>query len=279
MIAFFLALIPYLDDRAEAALTTLRPALEASDDEYSQLRHRLTTLPALPTLLASLAAVIFLNLITAFFGAPIIFDTLAATSPISAALLYFMYMAAWWVFGALMYHTIHQLGLINRIYTKHVRITLFEISPLYAFSSLTALTAVSVTLTTYAWLAINPESQSSVGFGVAMLITVLGLAAFVWPLLGIHRLLVQEKTRLLDEGSRRLEAAILELHRRMDSGELEGMMDLSMAIGGLETEQNVLKAIPTWPWEPEIVRLLITALLLPLGLWVIQAVLPVIMGP
>jgi hypothetical protein len=57
------------------------------------------------------------------------------------------------------------------------------------------------------------------------------------------------------------------------------MMDLNMTIAGLEMEQNALNRIPTWPWEPETVRLLVTALLLPLGLWIVQVVLQVIMGP
>ena len=72
---------------------------------------------------------------------------------------------------------------------------------------------------------------------------------------------------------------MVELLRRMDEGRLEGMGDLSEAIASLETEQNVLKGIPTWPWQPETVRSLITALLLPLGLWVAQYVLQRILGP
>jgi hypothetical protein len=278
MISYFMALFPYLDNRADSALTTLRPTLKASEEEYSQLRYQLTTLPARPTLLASLAGVIAINLITALFGAPTSFVALAAISPMSAALLYFTYMVAWWVFGALLYHTVRTMRLINRIYTTHVRINLFGMSPLYAFSSVTALTAVSLTFSTYAWLAINLLFDP-MSIGIAVVITVLGLATFAWPLLGIHRLLVKEKERLLEEGSRRLEATIADLHQRVDSGELEGMMDLNMTIAGLEMEQNALNRIPTWPWQPETVRLLVTALLLPLGLWVVQIVLQAIMGP
>ncbi|MGB3904338.1 MAG: hypothetical protein WBB22_05400 [Anaerolineae bacterium] len=84
---------------------------------------------------------------------------------------------------------------------------------------------------------------------------------------------------MLDENFLLLEARIVELHERLNSGNLEGMENLNLAIASLEIEQNALSRIPTWPWQPETVRLLITALLLPLGLWITQLVLQAILGP
>jgi hypothetical protein len=40
-----------------------------------------------------------------------------------------------------------------------------------------------------------------------------------------------------------------------------------------------LERIPTWPWRPETLRLLITALVLPLGLWLAQFILQRLLGP
>jgi hypothetical protein len=151
--------------------------------------------------------------------------------------------------------------------------------PLYAFSSVTALTAVSSTVIPYAWAAINGTLSDPIAIGMTLPFTILAFASFVWPLLGLHRLLVEEKERLLDEAALRFEAAIVELHQRMDSGKLEGMTDMNMAIASLELEQNALNRIPTWPWQPETVRWLVTALVLPLGLWIIQFVLQRLLGP
>jgi hypothetical protein len=131
---------------------------------------------------------------------------------------------------------------------------------------------------TYVWTALNPASDV-IGIGMLLLIAALVVAAFVWPLLGVHRLLVEEKGRMLDEASLRLEAAIVELRQRMDSGKLEGMTDLNMAIASLELKQNALNRVSTWPWQPETVRWLVTALVLPLALWIIQFVLQRILGP
>ena len=278
MSTLLLALPPFLDNRADTGLKTIRPALETTEEQYGQLRYQLTTLPARPTLLASLTMAIFILLLGATRGRDSSIEALA-TWPISANLFYVLYLIGWWNFGAFLYHTIHQLRVINRIYTRHTRINVFRMRPLYAFSGVTALTAVSLAVPTYGWTALNPDNLSDpIAIGLAFLITVLALAAFVWPLLGIHRLLVEEKERLLAEISLRSETAMVELLRRIDEGKLEGMGDLSEAIASLETEQNALKRIPTWPWQPETVRSLITALLLPLALWTVQYILQRLLG-
>ena len=62
------------------------------------------------------------------------------------------------------------------------------------------------------------------------------------------------------------------------NGELEGMEDLNNAMANLEIELKALSGIPTWPWRPETVRLLVTALALPLGLWIVQYALQRVWG-
>jgi hypothetical protein len=279
MISLFLGLFQYLDDGAGAALSILRPALEASESEYSELHYQLTTLPVRPTLLASLISVVATALITGFLGEPSSFTALA-DSPVSLTFMYCLAMGIWWLFGAFVYHTIHQLRVINRIYTTYTRINLFQMSPLYAFSGTTALTAISLTLTIYIWYALNPETLSDpFSLGVAFLVTALALAVFIWPLLGVHRLLVTEKTRLLDETALHFEATIAELHQRLNDGNLEKMDEMNKAIASLEIEQRAIGRIPTWPWQPETVRWLVTALVLPLVLWIIQYILQLVLSP
>ena len=82
---------------------------------------------------------------------------------------------------------------------------------------------------------------------------------------------------MLDQVSLRLEAAFVELHQRMDNGNLE-VDDLINVISLLETERDTLKGVSTWPWQPETLRFLVTALVLPLLLWIIQFVLQRILG-
>ena len=276
---FLLALSLVLDSRADAALATLRPIVKASDEDYRRLRYQLITLPARPALLASLVAVIsivLLNLATDSFRD---FGGLGAF-PVSRAVIYVTYIGAWWVVAAFLVHTVHQLKTIHLIYTRHTRINLFNMRPLYGLSGVAALTGASLTIVTYGWMAINPDLfGNAISMAIVLPITVLALATFLWPLLGVHRLLEEAKGQLLDECSLRIESAITVLHQRVDGERLEGMDDLNKTIASLEIEQNLLDRIPTWPWRPETVRLLITALALPLGLWFIQYVLQRAIGP
>jgi hypothetical protein len=279
MIVLFLAMIHYLDRRADAALTSLRPVLIASEEEYTQLRYQLTTMPAWPTILASLAtiAVIFLlGLVTGEGESSI--EVLAA-APFAESLLHVTYYVGWWVCGAFLYHSIHQLRQIDRIYTQHTRVSLFAMSPLYAFSSVTALTAVTLAIATYGWTALNPENLSDpVAIVFVFLITVLALAVFAWPMLGTRRLLAKEKTQNLDRVSQRLEAVFSEMHECIDSRDVDELENLNKIVSILESERDTLEAISTWPWQPETLRVLVTALLLPLLLWIVQVILQQFMG-
>jgi hypothetical protein len=279
MVTFILAVIHYTDHRAGAALDTLRPALRVSEDEVSRLRYQLTTQPALPALLASLAVALFIAVLEIIGEPPALFQLLG-NAPVSRVLSFVVYFLGWWNFGALLHHLIHQLRQINHIYTKHTHVSLFRMGPLYAFSTVSAVTALSLAIPTYGWTALNPENLSDpLSIVMLLLITVLAVAAFIWPLLGIHGLLVEEKGRLLDQVALRLEATMAESHKRLDEGDLEDIGDLNTALSGLEMQRNALKAIPTWPWQPETVRLLITALGLPLGLWIAQYILQRVLGP
>jgi hypothetical protein len=279
---YFPALIHYLDARASKALDTMRPILKADDRQVQELRYRLTTLPAWPTALASLAVFLLPLLVDEFgrlAGQPDVFEVLGFAS-VSYWLVYVFYRLLWWIFGTLAYHTLHQLAQINRIYTQHTRVNLFRMGPLYAFSGVSALTAVGIIIPPYIFAALVPGAPAD-PITVAYMLPITGLAllAFVWPLLGIHQILAEEKARILDENALHFEAAIQELHQRVDSGELEGLGTTNTALATLESERALLNRIPTWPWQPETVRMLFTALALPLGLWIAQYVLQRVLGP
>jgi hypothetical protein len=50
----------------------------------------------------------------------------------------------------------------------------------------------------------------------------------------------------------------------MDRKDFGNLSILSTAFGMLEKEIDAIKAISTWPWQPETLRWLFTALVLPL---------------
>jgi hypothetical protein len=277
-ISFMLALFYYLDARADKALQSLEPVLTLSEQEYHEYQFQLTNLPSSRAILSG-AALVLLTIISELFGEPYRLELFDAY-PTSATLLKILYFAGWFALGNFIYHTIHHLGLINRIYTRHTRINLFNLSQLYAFSNLSAITAATLAILAYGWMVVNPEISRSDPLVLAWMlgITLFALATFFWPQLGIHRIQVQEKERLLQESNRLYQQVTTDLHQMIDENELAEIGNINVAIATLEMEQATLKKIATWPWDPESLRLLVTALAFPLGIWLLQYILQSLLG-
>jgi hypothetical protein len=278
VLAFFLALFFYLDKWAGSALEKLKPELMVGEEKYRELHFQLTTLPMGLTILASVI-LIGLNFISELITGPYIPEVFVSYQ-ISGYLIRVIYLVCWILFGAFMYHTIHQLMMINNIYTKHTDINLFRMRPLYAFSNLSAFTAGSFAVIIYGFIAVNPgvELNDPVILVWILVFIVTALVTFVWPQLGMHRLQVAEQERLLDEAYMRMEKSVARLHQQVDDGELKDMEDLNFAIASLDIEVNSIRSVRTWPWEPETLQILVTALALPLGLWFIQLILERLFG-
>jgi hypothetical protein len=279
-IAFIAGIIPYFDDRARAALKMIKPALTIHDAEYQKLTYQLTHLPALKTILASILTLIFV-FVTEWIGGGAYYIEDLVNYPLSAGISRGIYLVCWWFFGAFIYHTIHQLGLINRIYTQHTHIDLFQMRPLYGFSNLTALTASSLVLLPYGFLYINPEVEltNPVVLSNYLIISTIALATFLLPQLGIHRLQQDEKEHLVKEVNKRYKATMGELLKCVDGGEYESTADLIATMNALTNERKNINGISTWPWQPETFRWLFTAMVLPLLLWLAQYFLGRILTP
>ena len=268
------ATMHFLDNSARAALEEYRPALTVSEAEYQQLKYKLTTMPALPTLLWTLACLIPLagSLLSAidYFYTPLRSIGLFQ-SPVSGTLEMVMVFMWWLVAGPFFYHTYRQLRIISEIHARHTQINLFRLRPLYSLSKLTAQTAAIISLILYVAILAAPRLYSDplVITSIVALAIVTAAIAIV-PLWGIHRQLAQEKTRVQNEASQRLEATLDEFDRRLDAGQNEGMLELKAAIEGHVLRQNFLDKIPTWPWSADTIRLLATAVLLPLVLYLTQ---------
>lgn len=292
--AYLLGLMRFLDRSAAAALEVFRPVLElprrsranpaAKASPLEELRYRLTTLPPRQTLWASLAGALL------GIGLPIVFiqrnDTAslslsgisasfgfsAAPGAIAASLAQLALTQA--VAGALIYHSIHQLREISRIYLTFARLNLYRLQPLYAFSVPAALTSGGLVLYNYGWFAGAPELLAQpISIALGSFFAAIAAVIFAWPLLGIHRRLVAEKRRCLAENAHRFEAAVAELHQRVDKKAITHMDDLNKALGSLEIERAALQRIPTWPWDPGTPRSLAATLVLPLVIWLAQYIL------
>ena len=271
-----LGLMHYLDRFAERALLTFRPVCDADDGEIQVLEHALGTMPRGPAAFAGLGGIAFLAMV--YLVDPELFQ------PIRSSNLHFAIGIVelglnFALLGALLYHTVRQLLLVTRIYGRATRLDLFRLSPLYAFSGLTARTGIAWAAALYLSVALFPaflNSRLAVAFfGVQI---VLVLATFAWPLLGIHGRLVAEKDHALDEIGRQLTRAVAELQGRTSAMDLSQMDALNKMVTALAAARDLLAKVPTWPWSPGTPTAVLTTLLLPVGLYLVQRFLEDVIG-
>ncbi len=274
------------DRRAMIALERFRPALRPDASPYPRLQYELTTLPPRPTIMAGLIGLAFGAFSVAagqvglqdypMFG--------LNASPTALTFMLATFIPTLWFWFTLIYHTIHQMRTVSRIYTQQTQVDLHRLQPVYALAGLTALTALGFAVYTYPWLA-DPGAQPGALPTAYSTVVFLTLPFYVWPILifvlplwGAHRILVERKEAELAEAGRRRESIAQRFHQRLERDPLGGMGEFHNALATLELESAALEKIPTWPWPRGMFRNLMAAFLLPVLLWLIQYVLQRLLG-
>lgn len=278
-VVVMLLLIQYMNHAAHDALTNAHPLLNLNDAEFDDLQFRFTNLPARATLAASL--------VPALFGLPALLrpeffvaQGEIASTPLSIAALFVNSLLLSFTAGAVLYQMYRQTRFINTILRKDARVDLFHLSPLYGFARVTALPAFALILLSTAFylaqprLVDDPSNLVTLFFGIA-----LSVAVFVLPLVGAHNRILAEKERVLGETTTRVQAAIATLHHSADAQDWNTAAQLKDTLTALDIEEKMLERIPTWPWQPEMPRLLFTALFIPLVLFIIQYIVQKIIAP
>ena len=270
IIPYLFGMAHFLDLTAGKAIEKLRPSLRLEGVSLAQLQSQITTLPARPALLASIAAVVLVHFPMFFTTEYIPIDDLDPRDTSQLALL-IAGVLFWWTFGLVVYHTVHQLRAVSRIYTEYVDVNLYRLGALYALSTITAITSIGIIVAVAMAVALVPTiALQALGIAVIAISLVLAGITFAWPLWGVHRIMIEEKERMQAECSKRYESLMNDWHLKVDSRELDGSGDLHSAIKSLLVEKGEIHKIPTWPWTPGILRGWISALFLPLAVWLLQ---------
>jgi len=265
-----LAFFHYLKGNADRALQKFLPALGGENADEADHRYSLTTLPARWGRVA---------ILTGFTVAIFAVQTTPADSGITPdssvfARIYYVlnstlgYSANF----ALLFLMINQLRRVSRLHRQATEIDLFNLAPAHAFSQLTA-RAGSILI----FIVIFRGFQEPGFVGVYIILALgFGLAAcfiFLAPLLGLQSRLKDEKERLLTDVGRRLKFILADIRQRVDSRELSKMSELNTTLTTLLKEQEVVRDISTWPWDPGTLRGFASTLLLPVVLWLINRLL------
>lgn len=273
-----LALIRHLDRVAVSALDTFRPLLDRSDPRFAELRHRLAILPAVPTAIYSVVWILFG--VTADFADPAA-HRLAGVRPASALLIVGIEVAINALLGAFLLKAFRHFLDVDGIHREAPRIDLLEPAPLYAFSRLTSQTALGILFViavlvpslapTYFGAASASASDATRWGFVAMIggLMVAATAMFVLPLYGMHRRIVVEKERLQAASGARLTAVLADLDRGVRSGDLARADGLNKQLASVLAERDLLAKLPTWPWQAATLRAFVSALILPVLIYVL----------
>ncbi len=269
-----------LNGVAVRALQNLRPALELSRGDQDALAADLQRTPATSSMLLVPVGVVVGTASVLSSPESWGLGEIGALSW-SASLA----ISIWTVVVALVFldHVIHQLRVVDQVHRHSVRVDLFHLEPLYAFSTLTSRTgmvllAIEVLaiggLTLTSGGIVGFSSGGVVGFSsgdVVVTLVMFGVAVscFVVPLLSLHERISEEKDRRLGQANGALAQALGEVHRRIAEGDMDGAAKLNDAVAAASAGLLAVSRVSTWPWRPETLRGFVSAVLLPIALWLV----------
>jgi hypothetical protein len=275
-IGYVLSLMDFLDKRAESALEEFRPVLIGDKTQYLGLKIRLTTLPSRPIIIVTMIVFVLFTILGIVALSSPLPDEILVSPSVSAYLSlntpsgvysFLTGTLLWLVNGIFISHTFHQLKAIDYAYTQCAEINLFRQNELYAFSNVSAATAIGLVLSSPVWMILDPGLITTI---INIIFAILAIIIFVSPLLGVHNLLKNQKDALLKNSLQKKETLILELFSRIEDKNLTDIENYERALSSLEKAHNEIVSISTWPWKTETIRQMVGALFLPVSIWMIQ---------
>ncbi len=280
---FPLAAYHYLSIGARQAWAQFRPSTNLDDETSARIAQELSSTPFTPVLVIWL--VVGLLTVLSYASTPADFD-LVGYPPLHVALR--VVSESFWIGPVmlfLVYLVVRQVRIISRLHRTVEHVDLLRPGPMHAMSRLTARSAIAlVVVAVFTGLPFPGTTDQALVATVLLfslpLLVVAG-ATFVLPLRGMNSRLVYEKSRLMGEISVRIEATSEALHELVDresvnsndadaSRAAQTRIDaLTKALAGLFQEREFVKKQSTWPWDPSTGRAVVSALALPIVLFLI----------
>ena len=269
--AAVLFLIDRLDRTAGQAFAVLRPLLAVDDSAATDMARRLTVVPARVALILTVIGIVLgpIGYVTDPVGSGIV--GLSAGS-LLLRFVWELFISA--AFLILIYHTYRQLRLVDQLHARLGTIDLFDQGPLYGFSRVTSQTAIGLIVLVVPGIFLIPAGAGA-GFLIISLAwyalaAAVAVAAFILPLRGIHDLVAAEKRRVQADLGRRISIALGGIQGAVDAGDDARTEAQNRALSTLVSARDVVNHVPTWPWSTGSLTGFVTALVLPIVLFLIQ---------
>jgi len=174
------------------------------------------------------------------------------------------------------FRIIRLIVLIVRFYSGPLDINLFNLPQIYELSSVVSRAGMFLLLLWYVNLPLNLNEfvlSSPVALGSALLLALLPFGAFLAPQVILSRRLNRNKSDLTVEVTLQLDKSFAKLRDAVEDEDLEKIDLHRTAIDALISKLRYIESIPTWPWRLGAFRITITAVMLPVIVWLIQQVL------
>ncbi len=279
--AFFIPLTPYvlgfwlyIRHVARNQLAKFRPVLDVTDAEYAELEYILMNMPARLTLMVTSIAILGDVIFYLVLPQEIVQRYGTNVFAVLAQLIWIQFPALL-LAGIGIFRALYLLRQVSRVHRRARQINLYQASSLYAFSSLTAQIAIGLIAPVYYLFASQQTlvMTNAPLLGAMLFAIVTAVACFLLPLREMHNRIVHEKARLLRAVNQRFEQLTARVHQAMDANEFQPMDNWNKALTNLVIERDTLDKIPTWPWERGTLTGFLTALILPIVLWLVTRIL------
>lgn len=271
IVAWFLALLHFLQRLATSTFDEFRPSFALSESDIETYRDRFLFAPAwlgwltlafgLQTFVSQLSSGLregFLDLDSASFPFLVIFVGFILFSGSTAFTMYYLF------------NSLRRLFLIVSFHKQIKQVDPFNLDPLRAFSRYTSATAIGMLLTTVVNSPYITDIEGLIFFAAFIL---LALAVFITPLIGLRNLINDERDQNLTEVMADIKNIAQKISKAIRANEEEKLGTLKSGMDSLLTYKSELLKIQTWPWKTGTIRSFSTAFLLPIFLWLITRIL------
>ncbi len=164
-----------------------------------------------------------------------------------------------------------QAVLMRHLY-REMDVDIFNPAPIYALSRYAVVTIITLLLVMYSFVLLSLPTQLGTTLDLISIVLVnsLLLLFFFAQLLGINQRMRQAKARLLSQLSKDIEGVYYDVHKAVQKKAYSAVERMQASVVTLKNEQEILQKIPTWPWQPETLRNLVTPMLIPVIIYLLQ---------
>ncbi len=278
-VGLYIVLMPFvwafLTQRAHHALSDF---FQESSKSHAYVQTVISDFNSLPSW--ELILLLSIGLFSGFFA---YYKVAIPLVPFSAQVLPFLSLLAWsinvGVIFPLIARAIRQIALIKRLY-EELEVDIFNLRPVYVLSRYSSLISIILLTMMYGLQSIVLPSFLFTPLGIffQFLVVTSALSLFFFPLADVNRIMHRAKERMLSELNEDLKDVQQRVHRSVASKGLAKISDLRTAVSALKEEIDIVQKIRTWPWQTETLRNLLTPLLIPIFVYLVQRVLGGVLG-